>query len=84
MNAINLERPDGSRAEVPVITLMTLRRGIKCEIETGMQLTRGPSSSARTKDILGLPKGLKKIDTFYTLNQLCVDIGMESVELKQA
>ena len=58
-------------AEVPAITLITLRSGLKLEVNCpGMQLTGGQSCSARVKAMLGLPRSMRKAKVLDIMNEI--------------
>lgn len=62
-------------ARAPALTWLTLRRGLKLEVNCpGMQLTGGQSCSARVKAMLGLRRGMRKVDVLDIMNEICDQI----------
>lgn len=54
--------------DVNLYRLLTLKKGLELEIRTGMQLTRGPSASARIKKEFGLRGNKQRVlDQFLVI-----------------
>lgn len=80
MTAINmhehnftLEGADGVARSVNGVQLLTAKRALEFEIETGMKMSRGRSANIVACQALGLPKGTRKTKTFEVLTQVLDD-----------
>lgn len=69
---------------VPLITLLTWRRGIQLEIKTGMQLSRGRSCSAIAKSTLGFRMNLPKQDILDVVEDLIGQVEKQQAANKTA
>lgn len=68
-----LKGADGVVRTVNGVRLMTARRALEFEINTGMKLARGASANVVACKSLGLPKGTRKTKTLAVLKDVLGD-----------